>query len=234
MAKSHHTNDLPDYAYLDPQKGVHMSGWESHPAMIPRTLATSEHLSPAEKVVGLHVHTVMDNMQFGGDIYERFDSDQNSIELGMSKSDYETALFNLHDAGYVEIIGRDKPASPTRRDLDENELLDISRKFHAAKYIAQQERMEQEQLNQKPSNSRKTISAELRLLVYKADGYQCINCGTNESLTVDHIRPIVRGGTNDLDNLQTMCQPCNSTKGAKTMDEFVEWIESKGAEGSFF
>ncbi len=32
-------------------------------------------------------------------------------------------------------------------------------------------------------------------------------------LTVDHIIPVSRGGTRALENLQPMCQPCNSAKG---------------------
>lgn len=31
-------------------------------------------------------------------------------------------------------------------------------------------------------------------------------------LTVDHIRPRSRGGTNDLTNLQILCRNCNSSK----------------------
>lgn len=32
-------------------------------------------------------------------------------------------------------------------------------------------------------------------------------------LEVDHVVPISKGGTNDLDNLQTLCEPCNQAKG---------------------
>lgn len=34
-------------------------------------------------------------------------------------------------------------------------------------------------------------------------------------MTVDHIRPKSKGGTNHPDNLQPMCAPCNTEKGAK-------------------
>jgi hypothetical protein len=52
-------------------------------------------------------------------------------------------------------------------------------------------------------------------LVYARDAHQCVFCGTDERLTVDHIIPISRGGTNEFGNLQTLCQPCNSRKGAR-------------------
>ncbi len=43
----------------------------------------------------------------------------------------------------------------------------------------------------------------------------------NARLTVDHVLPISRGGTNDLDNLVLACQPCNVSKGNSTLDEFL-------------
>lgn len=39
---------------------------------------------------------------------------------------------------------------------------------------------------------------------------------------VDHIHPISRGGTNWPDNIQCLCPSCNMSKGAKTMQEFLE------------
>lgn len=42
----------------------------------------------------------------------------------------------------------------------------------------------------------------------------CDVCGTTEDLTVDHIVPKRRGGTDDRDNLVTLCRRHNSSKGA--------------------
>jgi 5-methylcytosine-specific restriction enzyme A len=49
------------------------------------------------------------------------------------------------------------------------------------------------------------------------DGYTCRACGGrlcgNSNLTVDHVIPLAKGGTNDLDNLQTLGQrPCHEAK----------------------
>ena len=44
--------------------------------------------------------------------------------------------------------------------------------------------------------------------------------GTLTLLTVDHRIPKVRGGSNALENLNTMCAPCNNTKGELTDVEF--------------
>lgn len=37
---------------------------------------------------------------------------------------------------------------------------------------------------------------------------------------LDHKLPLSRGGSNWSDNLQFMCQPCNDSKGARTMEEW--------------
>lgn len=52
-------------------------------------------------------------------------------------------------------------------------------------------------------------------IVKERDGNRCIHCGTDKRLTVDHIYPISKGGDNDMDNLATLCGPCNSRKGAR-------------------
>jgi 5-methylcytosine-specific restriction endonuclease McrA len=41
----------------------------------------------------------------------------------------------------------------------------------------------------------------------------CEECHTTADLTVDHIVPVARGGTNARHNLQVLCRDCNSRKG---------------------
>ncbi|MVT28523.1 HNH endonuclease [Acidovorax citrulli] len=45
--------------------------------------------------------------------------------------------------------------------------------------------------------------------------YRCVSCGGFKDLTCDHIHPESKGGPTTLDNLQTMCRPCNSKKGVR-------------------
>lgn len=49
----------------------------------------------------------------------------------------------------------------------------------------------------------------------------CLYCNKNKSDTIDHLTPLSRGGTNNIDNLVAACRSCNSRKGAKTMYEFA-------------
>jgi 5-methylcytosine-specific restriction endonuclease McrA len=48
----------------------------------------------------------------------------------------------------------------------------------------------------------------------------CIACGTTKRISVDHIIPIVRGGTHGIGNLQSLCLKCNSSKNDRTMSEW--------------
>jgi len=51
----------------------------------------------------------------------------------------------------------------------------------------------------------------LRLLTVKP--YECATCGGQDDLTIDHIVPLSKGGTDDLGNLQFLCRKHNSQKG---------------------
>lgn len=61
---------------------------------------------------------------------------------------------------------------------------------------------------------REPIPADLRKRVMERDGHTCIRCGATRGLTLDHIRPWSLGGPDTFENLQTLCRPCNSKKGA--------------------
>lgn len=61
----------------------------------------------------------------------------------------------------------------------------------------------------------------LRQAIFERDEWACQYCGDGEDLTCDHIVPLVRGGTNDPDNLATACRSCNSSKGDKMPDEWA-------------
>jgi 5-methylcytosine-specific restriction endonuclease McrA len=43
----------------------------------------------------------------------------------------------------------------------------------------------------------------------------CNMCKTIEDLTIDHIKPLSKGGTNEISNLQILCRRCNAIKGTK-------------------
>ncbi len=62
---------------------------------------------------------------------------------------------------------------------------------------------------------RKLFSKRIRIDVFKRDNYKCLICGTGKektSLHIDHIIPISKRGTNNIENLQTLCAECNISK----------------------
>lgn len=62
---------------------------------------------------------------------------------------------------------------------------------------------------------RDVFTKSIRHEVLKKYNYRCVECGvTNQtsSLQIDHILPVSRGGTDELDNLQILCETCNLAK----------------------
>lgn len=61
------------------------------------------------------------------------------------------------------------------------------------------------------------VPQALKRAVKKRDR-KCLCCGSTKTLQVDHVQPLYVGGTHTLDNLQTLCRPCNLLKGTRTID----------------
>lgn len=60
----------------------------------------------------------------------------------------------------------------------------------------------------------------------KRYNYTCLCCGRREpeiKLTVDHVVPLSAGGTNSIENIQPLCQSCNSSKHRRTIDYRINW-----------
>ena len=62
------------------------------------------------------------------------------------------------------------------------------------------------------------VSPGRRVQIITDQGGTCLRCGTTEDLTIDHIVPRSQGGSNQSDNLQVLCEPCNAAKGARFYD----------------
>ncbi len=67
------------------------------------------------------------------------------------------------------------------------------------------------------------IPTEVRKYVFQRNQYQCQSCGKTykeTQLTIDHIIPLARGGSNDISNLHTLCLTCNQRKRDKLDQRF--------------
>lgn len=81
-----------------------------------------------------------------------------------------------------------------------------------------------------PKTIRKNITGPKRRRILERDGHMCQVCGIragqefpdapgrSAALTIGHIIPVKRGGTNDDDNLRTECQRCGDESRDITVD----------------
>ena len=79
--------------------------------------------------------------------------------------------------------------------------------------------------------SRPTFSDKEKKALHAAQQGKCNGCGAKlpmRNLTVDHIRPFSRGGTERLTNLQLLCGSCNSMKGDGTNADLRRRLAQKG------
>lgn len=85
-----------------------------------------------------------------------------------------------------------------------------------------------ERPRQKAVTKRRIHSKKERLYIYHKYHERCALCGkaiTYEELTLDHINPLYRGGTDTLDNIQAACFACNQFKANIKPEDFHQKIE---------
>lgn len=81
--------------------------------------------------------------------------------------------------------------------------------------------------------ARKKLSKKTRFSVFKRDGFVCQYCGAHPPaviLEVDHIKPVARGGSNEIDNLITSCFDCNRGKSDGELSDIPQSLQDKAAE----
>lgn len=72
---------------------------------------------------------------------------------------------------------------------------------------------------------RRQFSSTERSIIYNKNKGRCAICGRfvpYDSFTVDHIIPLAKGGTNELDNLQCTCKVCNLIKQDILPEDLME------------
>lgn len=81
--------------------------------------------------------------------------------------------------------------------------------------------------------ARQPLSKRTRFEVFKRDGFVCQYCGQHPPdvmLEVDHITPVVDGGSNDEENLVTACFNCNRGKAHIPLNVVPKSLGEKAAE----
>ena len=118
--------------------------------------------------------------------------------LSLDPLDVATAIRDLEESGFVSSI------SPLE---DEDPIL-----------LAVGGEREMHYVTSPKERVRRKITPKARLNIYRRDSYTCQYCGKTPpdiELTLDHITPVSKGGTNEDENLKTSCKSCNSSKGVR-------------------
>lgn len=71
---------------------------------------------------------------------------------------------------------------------------------------------------------RKALNGEFVVLdkeIERIYSSRCVACDSDQSVSIDHVIPIARGGRHSIGNLQPLCASCNSSKGIKLMTEWL-------------
>lgn len=66
-----------------------------------------------------------------------------------------------------------------------------------------------------PILKRRTDRVPINVRKALLENGSCSDCGSTEDLTIDHLRPITKGGMSDKDNLDVKCMKCNIKKSNK-------------------
>lgn len=122
-----------------------------------------------------------------------------------SLSEVQSAVDELQVTGTANVIIRN------------GSITLINRRMKAAYDRARSGAERQRRMREKGGGDPERWTA-IRVGILQRDNYQCRYCG-KKAVTVDHVIPKSKGGTENSDNLVACCKSCNSIKGTKSLDE---------------
>lgn len=74
--------------------------------------------------------------------------------------------------------------------------------------------------NHRKGRGAKWISKPRRQAIYNRDNRKCVYCLAATDLSLDHLKPRSKGGSNESSNLITCCFKCNSSRQDRTVRSF--------------
>lgn len=103
------------------------------------------------------------------------------------------------------------------RNTHNTHSLDNLRRFHKNNPYKGSEYANRRRIRVKENGG--SFSAKEFELLCALYGDMCLRCfDTNTKLTVDHVIPLVLGGSNGIGNIQPLCRTCNQIKHTETTD----------------
>lgn len=117
------------------------------------------------------------------------------INVDITLGDKEGEIF--YNGGYIG-------------NIKQNKILKILNEY-CVEYKQPEPKTEQEKTRDKFKKNKTNLLKKL----LKTNNYCCAKCESKENICIDHIKPIAKGGGNQIENLQFLCRTCNSKKGKK-------------------
>lgn len=108
-------------------------------------------------------------------------------------------------------------ANKERRLANLDEYRERGRKEYAANSTYYKQNARKARVRKRNAPGHHTEAEWQALCSYYMD--QCLCCGdVPDKLTRDHIVPLIKGGSDDISNIQPLCLHCNFSKHTKTID----------------
>ena len=145
--------------------------------------------------------------------------------MEFDKEDLLKFIFLLDEKNTTKLLTLDElhDYSTTLANLRRSRIIDsdmiADARFNLDK-IRSVFRKEQERIANKPRKDAQKFIAKkhTRETVFLLHGSRCLKCYSESNIALDHVVPIFLGGENKIENLQPLCQSCNSKKGTKIID----------------
>lgn len=187
--------DKTEFYKYEVRKPAHRIFWNS------LEYPLRELLNHFKAIIKIYGDYLIVDYYFDGIFLTNDDEEMHHCQFGADDEEFEDSSFNCHLLG--------EPLTKFVEQLSQQtQLGEINIK--QVKVILMQNKAT------KAKRRRTRIPKGMRHEVFKRDGYKCVECGASKddgaTLHVDHKVPVSKGGTDELDNLQTLCSDCNLNK----------------------
>ena len=171
---------------------------------------------------------VEDHPDFDGYLkekYKRYKAQESLADAEQRRTQFNDAAQRRRDkltpeqrAKRNEDVRQWRKRNPEYHPKKRKEYWDAHPEEYRAHYIATTQRR-RARVREAPG---RFYPSDIRWLLKHQKGL-CVGCEVDirNEYVVDHIVPLVGGGTNWPRNLQLMCRSCNATKGIRSMEEFM-------------
>jgi predicted HNH restriction endonuclease len=115
---------------------------------------------------------------------------------------YKSKTKRIKDRAIVELI--------TPPEIIKKHIKEIKKEFKIIDEITEKRKKKREKNRVKNEYERQfNVNRQIVLVL---DNNECRECGSKEKLHVHHIKERCKGGTNDINNLITLCNNCHKEK----------------------